>query len=50
MELRTVITKLVQRFNIALAPGEDGRRLMDDSLDTFVIDLKDFWVEFRERK
>lgn len=35
MEMRTVVSKLVLGFEVALAPGESGRRLLRGSLDNF---------------
>lgn len=37
-ELRTTTTKLVQRFEVSLAEGEDGSRLLWDSRDHFTMD------------
>jgi cytochrome P450 len=50
MEVKTVIAKLVMRCDIGFAPGEDGRKLLDESLDTFITEVKDLWLEFRERR
>ncbi|KAL4806737.1 cytochrome P450 [Aspergillus unguis] len=36
MNLRTTIAQLIMEFDIALAPGEDGKRFLDDSQDNFV--------------
>ena len=38
MELRTVIARLVTKFDISLAPGEDGQRLMYETRDHFTVD------------
>lgn len=35
LELRTLIANLVMRFDISLAPGEDGRSLLDQTRDQF---------------
>ena len=39
MELRTVTTRLVNRFDISLAPNEDGTRLIDETIDHFTVAL-----------
>jgi len=47
-ELRTVISKMVLEFDIAFAPGEDGRKLIEESRDVFTMsnsELKLIWTE-----
>ena len=41
MELRTVTTRLVNRFDFRLAPGEDGKRLLYATKDHFTVDPGD---------
>lgn len=36
-EIRTVVTKLILEFDIALAPGETGHALMNESEDVFTV-------------
>ena len=37
MELRYVIHRIVMDFNVAFAPGEDGRRVIEEAKDTFTL-------------
>ena len=39
MELRAVIARLVAEFDIAFAPGEDGKDLLEKSKDVFAMEL-----------
>lgn len=48
MELRTVTAKLVTRFDISLAPGEDGKRLMYHTKDHFTVDPGGVDIIFKE--
>lgn len=50
MELRTVISLLVTRFDIAFAPGEDGSTLLNDAKDTFTVRLAALQLVFVERE
>ena len=50
MELRTLTTKLVQKFDMKLAPHEDGSRILTKTKDHFTVDLGDLEVCFTERK
>lgn len=50
MEIKTVIAKLVTRFDVQFAPGEDGKKLLEESLDVFVTDLGDLFLQFSDRK
>ncbi|KAI0481303.1 cytochrome P450 monooxygenase-like protein [Xylariaceae sp. FL0804] len=36
-ELRTAIAKLILEFDVALAPGETGKRLLEESVDAFTM-------------
>lgn len=49
MELRTVTTKLLLRFDVAFAKGEDGRRILRESKDHFTMELGDLDLEVKER-
>lgn len=49
MELRTVACLLVTRFDIRLAPNEDGSSLIEKSLDTFTLQMGDLNLVFQER-
>lgn len=48
MELRTLTTELVLRYNVSLAPGEDGHRLLFNTLDHFTVDLGDLDLVFMD--
>jgi hypothetical protein len=39
MELRAVIARIVTEFDVALAPGEDGKDLIEKSKDVFTAKL-----------
>lgn len=49
MELRTVTTRLVKKFDMALAPGEDGQRLLYATRDHFTVDPGHVEVTFKAR-
>jgi len=49
MELRLLTAQLVARFDIAFAPGEDGRRLLEESKDHFTMGLMPLNLVFTER-
>jgi hypothetical protein len=49
MELRTVACLLITRFNIRLAPNEDGTSLLEKSIDTFTLRMGDLNLLFEER-
>lgn len=38
MELRTVTTRLVNKFDFNLAPDEDGKRTLYEAKDHFTVD------------
>ena len=48
MELRDVTAKLVLRFDLSLADGEDGKRLMNQTRDHFTVDPGGCDVVFKE--
>lgn len=50
MEIRVLITRLVRLFDIALAPGEDGTRLLNKSMDHFTLSVTDLDLVFTPRK
>lgn len=50
MEMRTVVPLLISRFDVRLAPGEDGSRLLYKSRDAFTMRLEELRVVFEERK
>jgi cytochrome P450 len=50
MELRTVTAQLLDRFEVKFAEGEDGRALMEDSIDHFTTGLGGLRLAFEGRK
>lgn len=48
MELRTVTARLVTKFDLSLAPGEDGKRLLYSTRDHFTVDPGHVEVVFKE--
>ena len=48
MELRTVTAKLVTKFDMSLAPGEDGSRLWYKTRDHFTVDPGSLDIVFKE--
>ena len=50
MELKTVMPLLVSRFDVRLAPGEDGTNLLENSKDAFTLRMGELRVIFEERK
>ena len=49
MELRTVISLLITRFDISFPPGDDGSSLITGTKDTFTIRLGELNLVFAER-
>ena len=50
MELRTVTAALLDKFDISFAKGEDGRELLEETIDHFTLGLGGLWLKFEERK
>lgn len=50
MELRSVVARVVTSFDVNFAPGEDGRALMEESKDTFTMELAPMELTFTKRK
>ncbi len=50
MEMRTVVPLLISRFDVRLAPGENGSRLVHKSRDAFTMRMEELRVIFDERK
>lgn len=48
MELRTVVARIVTRYDFSLAKGEDGKRLMNDTRDHFTVDPGGLDLVFKE--
>jgi cytochrome P450 len=49
-EIRAVVAKLVMGFEVRFAEGEDGRRILEDTRDYFVLGLGDLELVFEERE
>ncbi|KAJ0425150.1 cytochrome P450 [Aspergillus carlsbadensis] len=49
MEMKVAIAKLVTTFEIALAPQEDGRQLLEGSKDNTAIVCKPVWLSMKPR-
>ena len=39
MELRTLTAELILKYDVAFAPGEDGSKLLNESIDHFTMTL-----------
>jgi len=39
IEMRTLAAELILRYDVALAPGEDGHALLQDTADHFTLGL-----------
>ncbi|PVH96582.1 cytochrome P450 [Periconia macrospinosa] len=50
MEMRLTLARLIQRFDIWFASGEDGRRLLEGSKDWFTWGLGDLMLVFAEHR
>jgi hypothetical protein len=50
MELRTVTTLLLLKFDVSFAPGEDGTRLLSKSKESFTLLFEDLNLVFSERE
>lgn len=50
MELRAVISELVQTLDFCFAQGEEGKRLVDESMDVFTMELAPMYMSFTRRE
>ncbi|KAK3317325.1 cytochrome P450 [Cercophora scortea] len=50
VEMRNLIVKVLTRFDVALAPGEDGKEFMEGAKDHFIIEVSALQLVFTERK
>lgn len=48
--MRTVTAKIIKKFDVSFAPGEDGSALMNESKDIFTTELADMYLSFKPRK
>ena len=49
MELRTVVSLVITRFDVHLAPSEDGTDLLENTKDTFTMRPGKLRLVFDER-
>lgn len=50
MEIRAVISLLIVRFDVSLAPGEDGSDLLERTKDTFTLRLGHLNIVFLDKE
>lgn len=50
MEVRLLTAHLLLRFSVALAPGEDGKRLLDEFMDHFTMTMPPLDIVFTKRE
>jgi cytochrome P450 len=50
MEIKTVTAQLLDEFDVKLADGEDGKQLMEDTIDHFTLGLAPLRLVFAARK
>ncbi len=50
MEIRAVISLLIVRFDVSLAPGEDGTDLLERTKDTFTLRIGDLNIVFVDKE
>lgn len=50
MEIRAVISLLITRFDVSLAPGEDGTDLLERTKDTFTLRIGDLNIVFLDKE
>jgi hypothetical protein len=48
MEMRTVITLLVLNYKISFAPGEDGKKFYEKTVDMFTMALGELKLVFEK--
>ncbi|KAL5335743.1 cytochrome P450 [Aspergillus crustosus] len=49
LNLRTTVARLIMEFDVAFAPGEDGKRFLADAKDNFVLYLGGLELVFTKR-
>ena len=50
MQIRTLTARILLEFDVKLAPGEDGRRILRETKDHFTVDVGALDLEFMSRK
>ena len=49
MELRLVTSELLMKFDVSFAPGEDGKKLLYQTIDHFTLGLQDLNLTMKKR-
>ena len=49
MEVRTITSQIIEQFDVSLAPGEDGHKLLNETVDHFTLGLQPLMLEFTRR-
>ena len=50
MEIRAVVAQLLMDFDVAFAPGEDGRRMETETRDYVVMQCGSMQLSFKSRR
>lgn len=50
VEMRNLIVKVLTRFDVEFAPGEDGEAFMEGAKDHFIIEVPELKLVMKERK
>lgn len=50
MEMQYVVSMLVSKYDVRLAPGEDGKRMVEDMVDQFTAAPGKLQLVFERRK
>jgi len=50
VEIRNFVVKVLTRFDVELAPDEDGKAFMEEAKDHFIIEIPALKMVFKERK
>lgn len=49
VEIRNFVVKVLSRFDVEFAPGEDGEAFMEGAKDHFIIEVPSLRLAFKER-
>lgn len=49
VEIRNLVVKVLTRFDVGFAPGEDGEGFMEGAKDHFIIEVPSLRLVFKER-
>lgn len=50
LNLRTTVARMVMAFDMAFAPGEDGRKFIEEAQDNFVMYMGELKMVFTPTK